>query len=91
MAIGAMRACHEFGIKVPSEVKIVGYDNISLASYMYPTLSSVDQCKEDIGRLAVNELIQLIKNPKNKQKQYQLEPKLVIRNSSTINGGSINE
>ena len=91
MAIGAMRACHEFGIKVPSEVKIVGYDNISLASYMYPTLSSVDQCKEDIGRLAVNELIQLIKNPKNKQKQYELEPKLVIRNSSTINGGSINE
>ncbi|MFS0614028.1 LacI family DNA-binding transcriptional regulator [Lederbergia ruris] len=82
MAIGAMRACHEFGIQIPGEVKIVGYDNVSLSSYTYPPLSSVDQCKHDIGKLAVSELIDLINNKNQKPKQYQLEPSLVIRNSS---------
>ncbi|MBP1915793.1 LacI family transcriptional regulator [Lederbergia galactosidilyticus] len=82
MAIGAMRACHEFGFQIPNEVKIVGYDNVSLSSYMYPPLSSVDQCKRDIGKLAVSELIHLIKHKNQKPKQYHLEPSLVIRKSS---------
>ncbi|WP_438347925.1 LacI family DNA-binding transcriptional regulator [Paenibacillus sp. FA6] len=89
MAIGAMRACNEFGIQIPKQVKIVGYDNISIASFIYPPLSSVDQCKSEIGKLAVNELINLIKDTNYKPKQYRLEPKLVIRNSSTLNGGDL--
>lgn len=89
MAIGAMRACNEFGMQIPNEVKIVGYDNISLAPYIFPPLSSIDQCKYDIGKLAIEELINLIKDKNYKKKQYRLEPKLVIRKSSTTNGGDV--
>lgn len=90
MAVGAIRACHEFGILIPQEVKIVGYDNVSLAPFMYPSLSSVEQQKADIGELAIKELMNLMKDKNYQPKQYRLEPNLVIRNSSTLDGGQKN-
>lgn len=82
MAIGAIRACYEFGIQIPEQVKIVGYDNINMTSYLHPRLSTVDQCKEEIGALAIKELINLFNNRNEKPNHYELKPKLIIRESS---------
>lgn len=86
MAFGAMRACFERGLNIPKDVRIVGYDNTSFSNYSNPPLSTVDQKKADIGKLAVNELLRLLKNNKAQPEKYTLEPNLVIRDSS-INGG----
>ncbi|AWB46539.1 LacI family transcriptional regulator [Paenibacillus sp. CAA11] len=82
MAIGAIRACSEFGRNVPQDVKVVGYDNIGFSSYMLPSLSTIDQRKDEIGRIAVDELLRLIQNKDLEPQKYNLEPRLLIRNSS---------
>ncbi|TCN24181.1 LacI family transcriptional regulator [Mesobacillus foraminis] len=87
MAIGAMKACYEYGIKIPEQVKVIGYDNISFASFMAPSLSTIDQRKGEIGKLAIQELIRLIQNGEEKPKQYRLEPQIVIRQSTKTTGG----
>jgi len=82
MAIGAIRACYEFGIQIPEQVKIVGYDNINMTSYLHPRLSTVDQCKTEVGALAIKELMNLFNNGNEKPNHYELKPKLIIRESS---------
>ena len=82
MAIGAIHACRESGILMPEEVKIVGYDNIAISSYLYPRLSTVDQCKKDVGGLAVNVLLNMIKNEGVAPEKYHLKPNLIVRDSS---------
>ena len=56
MAIGAMKQLHLHGVKVPEQVSVVGFDDIVLAPYMVPSLSSVkvpvtEMIKESINRL----------------------------------------
>jgi LacI family transcriptional regulator len=87
MAIGAMHACVEHGLTIPADVRVVGYDNTSFGRYSNPSLSSVDQKKSEIGKLAVNELLRLIKNKEASPKKYYLEPDIVVRDSSK-DGGS---
>lgn len=57
MAIGAMRAFREKGILVPGDISIVGVDDIQLASFTEPPLTTVAQPKYDAGRLAVELLL----------------------------------
>jgi LacI family transcriptional regulator len=89
MAIGAIRACHEAGVRIPQDVKIIGYDNVSFSSYTAPPLSTIDQQKKEIGKLAVNELVRLIQDQNESPEHHQLEPKLIKRNSTT--GGNEDE
>ena len=56
MAIGAMKQLHLHGVKVPEQVSVIGFDDIVLAPYMIPALSSVkipvtEMIKESINRL----------------------------------------
>jgi len=57
MAIGVLRALHEAGRRVPYEVSVVGYDDISDAGYVWPPLTTVRQRFEEVGALAVDALI----------------------------------
>ena len=56
MAIGAMKQLHEQGIRVPAQVSVIGFDDIAIAPYTIPALSSVkipvtEMIQETIGRL----------------------------------------
>ena len=56
MAVGAMKQLHQLGVKVPEQVSVVGFDDIALAPFMVPALSSVkvpvtEMIKESINRL----------------------------------------
>lgn len=57
MAFGAYEAVRELGLKVPSDVSVVGYDNQPLSGFMFPPLTTVDLPHEEIGRVA-GELLQ---------------------------------
>lgn len=52
-AIGLLAAAHAAGLRVPDDLSIIGYDNIPLSAYTIPPLTTVDQPKETMGRLAV--------------------------------------
>jgi len=53
LAIGALRAIHERGLRVPDDIALVGYDDIEYAAHLTPPLTTVAVPKEEMGRLAV--------------------------------------
>ncbi len=80
MAIGAMKALRQDGIRVPDDVAVVGFDDIPAASYVTPALTTVHQDTIVAGQLLVDKLIRLIEG---KPVESTLIPAtLVIRESS---------
>ena len=63
-AIGALRAVREHGLTVPGDVSVVGLDDLFLASYTDPPLTTIQQPKHQMGRLAVEILLQLLSGGK---------------------------
>jgi LacI family transcriptional regulator len=82
MAIGALRAITEAGFIVPEDVSLVGFDNIELASYTNPPLTTISQPIQNIGQTAVNFLISRIREPNQPYRRAILPTSLIIRDST---------
>ncbi|THF86128.1 LacI family transcriptional regulator [Deinococcus sp. KSM4-11] len=80
MAAGVLRALHQAGRRVPSEVTVVGFDDSLIAPLLYPRLSSVRQPAYDLGVAAARLALNLIAGEAGPD--VLLEPKLVRRESS---------
>lgn len=78
-----MRAIKEAGLSVPSDIKVVGCDDIEACRYSEPSLATVKQDQVKIGRLAANMLHDLI-NERKVQKSVLVDPELIIRDSGKI-------
>jgi len=81
MAIGSLRALTECSIEVPNRVNIIGANDISVAQYLNPPLSSVKIFTENMGETAVELLLERI-NGRTIVKKVSLSTELIIRNSS---------
>ncbi|MCW2256953.1 LacI family transcriptional regulator [Providencia alcalifaciens] len=81
MAVGAYQAIFRQGKSVPEDISIIGYDDIDLSSYMIPPLTTIHQPKDELGKLAVNQLIHRMDNPQAEATIIVLTPKLVERQS----------
>lgn len=81
MAIEALRALHDLGL-TPEDVAIIGYDDIGIASHPMISLTSVRQFGEQMGRKAVEMLIERIQGEREAANQLSITPKLVLRDSS---------
>ncbi len=64
LAVGAMRALNEHGIRVPEDVSIIGFDDLSLGAFSNPPLTTVHVPKHEVGEIAVRRLVGNIRNPK---------------------------
>jgi LacI family transcriptional regulator len=62
MAAGALRAAHEAGIRVPGDLSVVGFDDITMSNYVDPPLTTVGVDKESLGRLAMKHLLERVEN-----------------------------
>jgi LacI family transcriptional regulator len=82
MAIGALRAAHECGVEVPGALSIVGFDDIELAAYTSPPLTTVAQPKARIGALAVDMLLERLRGLRVETRQVMLQPELRVRSST---------
>lgn len=60
MAIGALSTVIKNGLSVPEDISIMGYDDLGLAKMVIPPLTTVRQPLYDIGKIAVEKLIQMI-------------------------------
>ncbi len=80
-AIGLLAAAAHAGIKTPAELSVVGYDNIPLSAYSVPPLTTIDQPKAEMGRLAVAMCLQALDG--QPVKNVTLEGQLVLRESTT--------
>ena len=81
MAIGAMKALKKHGIRVPQDCAVVGFDDIDLAAYWDPALTTIRMPKEQIGQLSFNKLLSLIKGEPLLNTIDILPYELVIRES----------
>lgn len=81
-AIGALHAIHAAGLRVPENISLVGFDDIPLASYTTPTLTTVRMSARDVGSTAFQALFSLIGQEHIEGDVYQVPTQLVIREST---------
>lgn len=82
LAVGIFKGARERGIRVPDDLSIVGFDNTILATSVDPPLTSVKQPIEEMGREAINLLIQRIEGKKETIGRIVLLPEIIFRSST---------
>jgi len=82
MAVGAIRAAKENGFKVPVDLAVVGFDDISFASMCEPPLTTISQPKYDLGCTAMEMLLWQIQGKHVETNEIVLEHELIIRQST---------
>ena len=83
MAVGALKALREAGLRVPDDIALVGFDDLRIAAAVEPALTTVRQPIERLGSMAVDLLLDLIANSSNGQSPLRmiLPTQLVVRAS----------
>jgi len=81
-AVGAMRAFQEAGYRIPQDISVVGFDDISLASFFIPALTTIRQPMLKMGRIAAQTLVDRIEERSGFVPEIAVEPELIIRNST---------
>ena len=81
IALGAMQALQKNGYRIPEDISIIGFDDISFCEVFLPHLTTVSVHKKEMGRLAVKQLIKLIKNPGEVKVKTEICNELAIRGS----------
>lgn len=82
LAIGAIQAARERGMQLPQQLSVVGFDNTILATIIDPPLTTIGQPIQEIGRQAMDLLVQEIKGEKTARQRIVLMPELVVRGST---------
>jgi LacI family transcriptional regulator len=88
LAIGAMRAAAEAGLRIPDDISIVGVDDIEFAAYQSPPLTTVRQSLADVATLGTKILIDLLRGEPADRPQVVFKPELVVRQSTANPPGS---
>jgi LacI family repressor for deo operon, udp, cdd, tsx, nupC, and nupG len=83
LALGVLRECYEQGVRVPSDVCVVGFDDIEEAGFATPSLTSIRPDKARIAEIAVEMLIQRLEAPQVKPRNVRVSYDLIARESST--------
>lgn len=82
LAIGALRAIKDLGMDVPRDISLFGYDNVPLAKYLVPRLSTASKDGEKMGRKAVQLLLARLQNPDRPRQEIRLPARLILREST---------
>ena len=86
-AIGVYQVAREFGLQIPGDLSVIGFDNLRDAAYLNPPLTTIDQSVERMGAIATEMLVNLVKgellprNPAEEGHLYKIPTRLVIRDS----------
>jgi LacI family transcriptional regulator, galactose operon repressor len=85
-AIGAMRALEDFGLSVPGDISVIGFDDIKLAAFSNPRLTTIRQPMSNMGRIAAQCVLNQLNGSERFRKQITVEPELVVRGSTRAIG-----
>ncbi|MBS1852504.1 MAG: LacI family DNA-binding transcriptional regulator [Acidobacteria bacterium] len=84
-AIGVMRRCHEEGILIPRDLSVVGFDDIRMAQFMLPPLTTIQMSQAELARLAFHALLSEVQNESAPNgAEYFLKTSLVLRESTGL-------
>lgn len=82
MAIGAIHALEEAGLRIPEDVAVMGFDNIQVSRFVHGGITTIANPYEDMISIAINVLTKREKNRQTSRQQIALRPKLVIRKTT---------
>jgi DNA-binding LacI/PurR family transcriptional regulator len=85
-AIGAMRALEDLGFGVPADVSVIGFDDIRLAAFSNPRLTTIRQPLSNMGRIAAQCVLNRLHGLERFRDQITVEPELVVRESTQAVG-----
>ncbi len=88
MAVGVLRAAAERGVTVPRHFSVMGFDDIELARYLFPALTSVGMALREVGEATAEALFERIAHPDAPPRRVKLPPTLFPRESTTPPGGT---
>ena len=80
MAVGALRELRDRGIRIPDDISVTGFDNVELAQYCYPALTSVHIPRDQIGQIVCESLISQENGAR--QGEMVIDPEVVLRDST---------
>jgi DNA-binding LacI/PurR family transcriptional regulator len=86
VAQGALAACAAGGVRIPAEISVVGFDDIPMASFTVPPLTTVRQPIELLAREAVDRLLAAMGGDRRGPALVRLEPELVVRATTAAPG-----
>ena len=85
LAMSAMRAIHERGLRIPEDVALAGFDDIVFAREVYPPLTTVHMPAVELGRIAAEMLFKRMDDPLCEPMHEMLDTQLIIRQSTVGN------
>ncbi len=88
-AIGAIRAIHEAGLRVPEDISVIGFDDIQSAAYSNPTLTTIRQPLQKMGEIAARTLLNRLDDPERYLPELLIEPELIVRKSTARPGSHL--
>jgi LacI family transcriptional regulator len=80
-AIGVYQAAQEVGVRIPEDLSVVGFDNLRESTYLKPALTTIDQFISEMGSLATEMVVKLIKGETLERNLHKIPTQLVIRES----------
>jgi LacI family transcriptional regulator len=85
-AIGVMREAYGHNIKIPDDLSVVGFDDIRLAEFTIPPLTTVQMSQRELARIAFEALLHEVEDepPSVKRHKYELITSLVLRRSTAL-------
>jgi LacI family transcriptional regulator len=81
-SIGALKALRDRGLEVPEDVSLVGYDDLPVASYIHPTLTTIRQPTYEVGVFAMDHLEKMMRGVTIAEHKKVFSPELVVRASA---------
>lgn len=85
VALGAFRAIREAKLRVPTDISLIGYDDIVITEYFEVPLTTIHQPMQEIGRKAAELLLEKIRSGADYQALHTvLKPRLTVRSSTSI-------
>jgi LacI family transcriptional regulator len=91
VAIGAINAAHDMGLKVPGDLSVIGFDNIDLSKEIYPSLTTIHVYKSWMGVLGVRALMERSQNPDQPKTTNVVSTRLLVRDSVRVLSGKKQE
>ena len=82
LAVGAMEALKENGIRVPEQVKVVGFDDLSIARLAAQPITTIHQDIEAISQTAAEEMVRIIQGKENSTRRFQIGVSLIRRKTT---------
>ena len=87
MALSVMQFACRSGLQIPDDIGVVGFDDIPESAYFWPPLTTINQDQQNVGEVAVDEIIKIIESGWQEQrparpKSILVAPNLIVRKSS---------